>query len=88
MFARAAAGEYDGVVAMYHDQGHIPVKMLGIHEGVNVTLNTNVIRASVDHGTAYGRAGENRADETSMRLSTLVAVDMVNARRARGSKAE
>lgn len=87
VFARAAAGEYDGVVAMYHDQGHIPVKMLGIHEGVNVTLNTNVIRASVDHGTAYGRAGENRADETSMRLSTLVAIDMVNARRARQLKA-
>ena len=68
---------------MYHDQGHIPVKMLGIHEGVNITLNTNVIRASVDHGTAYGRAGEGRAEETSMRLSILVAVDMINARRAR-----
>jgi 4-hydroxythreonine-4-phosphate dehydrogenase len=83
VFARAAAGEYDGVVAMYHDQGHIPVKMLGIHEGVNITLNTNVIRASVDHGTAYGRAGEGRAEETSMRLSILVAVDMINARRIR-----
>ena len=87
VFSRAAGGEYDGVVAMYHDQGHIPVKMLGIHEGVNVTLNTNVIRASVDHGTAYGRAGDNRADETSMRLSMLVAIDMINARRARESAA-
>ncbi len=83
VFARAAAGDYEGVVAMYHDQGHIPVKMLGIHEGVNVTLNTNVIRASVDHGTAYGRAGEGRAEETSMRLSILLVVDMIKARQAR-----
>ena len=83
VFARAAGGEYDGVVAMYHDQGHIAVKMLGIHNGVNVTLGTPVIRTSVDHGTAYGRAGDNRAEETSMLNATLLAADMVVARRAR-----
>ena len=83
VFARGAQGEYDGVVAMYHDQGHIAVKMLGIHNGVNVTLGTPVIRTSVDHGTAYGRAGDNRAEETSMLNATLLAADMVLARRRR-----
>ncbi len=83
VFARAAQGEYDGVVAMYHDQGHIAVKMLGIHNGVNVTLGTPVIRTSVDHGTAYGRAGDDRAEETSMLNATLLAADMVLARRRR-----
>ena len=83
VFARASHGEYDGVVAMYHDQGHIAVKMLGIHNGVNVTLGTPVIRTSVDHGTAYGRAGDNRAEETSMLNATLLAADMVLARRRR-----
>lgn len=83
VFSRAASGEFHGVVAMYHDQGHIPVKMLGIHEGVNVTLGTSVIRTSVDHGTAYGRAGDNRAEETSMHSATLLAAEMVLARRKR-----
>ncbi len=83
VFARASHGEYDGVVAMYHDQGHIAVKMLGIHNGVNVTLGTPVIRTSVDHGTAYGRAGDNRAEETSMLNATLLAAEMVVARRRR-----
>ena len=85
VFARAAQGEYDGVVAMYHDQGHIAVKMLGIHNGVNVTLGTPVIRTSVDHGTAYGRAGDNRAEETSMLNATLLAAEMVSARRRRAA---
>ncbi|MGC8850255.1 MAG: PdxA family dehydrogenase, partial [Candidatus Bathyarchaeia archaeon] len=56
VFARALKGEFDFVVAMYHDQGHIPVKLLGLEEGVNLTLGLPIIRTSVDHGTAYRHA--------------------------------
>lgn len=81
VFARTRDGAFDGAVAMYHDQGHIAVKMLGFHHGINVTVNTPVIRTSVDHGTAYGRAGECRASDESMAASILLAADMVNTRR-------
>ena len=57
VFLRAKNGEFDVVVAMYHDQGHIPVKMLGFESGVNVSLGMPIVRTSVDHGTAYRRAG-------------------------------
>jgi len=57
VFMRAKKHEFDVVVAMYHDQGHIPVKMLGFEIGVNVTVGMPIIRTSVDHGTAYRRAG-------------------------------
>jgi len=57
LFHRAKEGEFDIVVAMYHDQGCIPIKLLGFHIGVNVTIGLPIIRTSVDHGTAYGRAG-------------------------------
>ncbi len=81
VFSRAAGGEFDAVVAMYHDQGHIPVKMAGFRyggvegpkiSGINVTLGTPVIRCSVDHGTAFDRAGKGVADEGSM-LSAMIA---------------
>ena len=86
VFARTKDGAFDGAVAMYHDQGHIAVKMLGIHHGVNVTVNTPVIRTSVDHGTAYGRAGDCRADEESMFRAITLAAEMVeNRRRARAA---
>ena len=65
---------------MYHDQGHIAVKMLGFHHGINVTVNTPVIRTSVDHGTAYGRAGECRASDESMTASILLAAEMVRTK--------
>ncbi|NBT95794.1 MAG: 4-hydroxythreonine-4-phosphate dehydrogenase PdxA, partial [Chloroflexi bacterium] len=58
IFARAARGQFDGVVAMYHDQGHIAVKMLGFDEGVNVSLGLPIVRTSVDHGTAFDIAGQ------------------------------
>ena len=67
IFYRAYYGkEFDAVVAMYHDQGHIAVKMIGFMEGVNVTLGLPIIRTSPDHGTAWDKAGKGTADETSM----------------------
>jgi 4-hydroxythreonine-4-phosphate dehydrogenase len=65
-FLRAYRGEFDLVVAMYHDQGHIPIKMVGFEKGVNVTLGLPIIRTSVDHGTVFGKAGKGTADPTSM----------------------
>jgi 4-phospho-D-threonate 3-dehydrogenase / 4-phospho-D-erythronate 3-dehydrogenase len=66
LFFRASRGEFDIVVAMYHDQGHGPVKVLGIEEGVNITVGLPVIRTSVDHGTAFDIAGTGKADEQSL----------------------
>jgi len=66
LFFRAGRGDFDLVVAMYHDQGHGPVKVLGLEAGVNVTVGLPVIRTSVDHGTAFDIAGTGRADEQSM----------------------
>jgi 4-hydroxythreonine-4-phosphate dehydrogenase len=66
LFFRAQRGDFDLVVAMYHDQGHGPVKVLGIEEGVNVTVGLPVVRTSVDHGTAFDIAGTGTADERSM----------------------
>jgi len=65
-FFRAGRGDFDLVVAMYHDQGHGPVKVLGIENGVNITVGLPVIRTSVDHGTAFDIAGKGTADEASM----------------------
>jgi 4-hydroxythreonine-4-phosphate dehydrogenase len=66
VFARAMAGHYDAVVSMYHDQGHIPIKLAGFSDGVNVTAGLPIIRTSVDHGTAFDIAGKGIADEGSM----------------------
>lgn len=66
VFFRAVRGDFDLVVAMYHDQGHGPVKVLGLDAGVNVTVGLPVIRTSVDHGTAFDIAGSGKADEASM----------------------
>jgi len=63
---RAARGDYDLVVAMYHDQGHGPVKAMGLEYGVNVTAGLPIVRTSVDHGTAFDIAGTGKADERSM----------------------
>lgn len=65
-FFLASRGDFDLVVAMYHDQGHGPVKVLGIEEGVNITVGLPVIRTSVDHGTAFDIAGRGQADSRSM----------------------
>ncbi len=66
LFFLAGRGDYDLVVAMYHDQGHGPVKVLGIEAGVNITVGLPVIRTSVDHGTAFDIAGSGKADVASM----------------------
>ncbi|WP_321815374.1 MULTISPECIES: 4-hydroxythreonine-4-phosphate dehydrogenase PdxA [unclassified Paraburkholderia] len=66
LFFRAGRGDFDLVVAMYHDQGHGPVKVLGLEAGVNVTVGLEVIRTSVDHGTAFDIAGKGVVDEGSM----------------------
>ncbi|MEK4298708.1 4-hydroxythreonine-4-phosphate dehydrogenase PdxA [Oceanobacillus sp. FSL W8-0428] len=68
LFFRAGRGDFDMVVACYHDQGHAPIKVMGIEEGVNITvgLKGGIVRTSVDHGTAFDIAGKNIADEKSM----------------------
>jgi 4-hydroxythreonine-4-phosphate dehydrogenase len=66
LFFRAQRGDFDLVVAMYHDQGHGPVKVLGIEAGVNITVGLPVVRTSVDHGTAFDIAGTGKADERSL----------------------
>jgi len=66
LFYLAARGDYDIVVAMYHDQGHGPIKVLGLEAGVNITVGLPVVRTSVDHGTAFDIAGKGLADERSL----------------------
>jgi len=66
IFTRALRGEFDAVVAMYHDQGHIPIKVHGLEESVAVTLGLSVVRTSVDHGTAFDIAWQGIADARSM----------------------
>jgi 4-hydroxy-L-threonine phosphate dehydrogenase PdxA len=76
VFLAAAAGQYDLVVAMYHDQGLIPVKLLDRNEAVNVTVGLPTIRTSPAHGTAFDIAGQNRADAGSMRAAIELALRM------------
>jgi len=77
LFWRASKGEFDGVVAMYHDQGLIPIKLLSFDESVNVTLGLPIIRTSVDHGTAFDIAGKNKANPGSMRAALTLAVELM-----------
>jgi len=78
---RAAAGEFDAVVAMYHDQGHIALKLLGLHDAVNVTLGLPIIRTSVAHGTAFDIAWQGKANPHSMLQATLTALELAGTRR-------
>jgi 4-hydroxythreonine-4-phosphate dehydrogenase len=73
LFYHAFRGEYDAVVAMYHDQGLVPLKMIGFETGVNWTLGLPFIRTSPDHGTAYDIAGQGRADPSSMLAAIRLA---------------
>ena len=93
LFSRARGGEFDIVVAMYHDQGHIPVKTLGFEydeatkkwtglSGVNVTVGLPFLRVSVDHGTAFDRAWKGIANHESMVEALDVATTMLTARAA------
>lgn len=78
LFFRAGRGDFDIVVACYHDQGHAPVKVMGIEEGVNITvgLKGGVIRTSVDHGTAFDIAGKNIAEDKSMLAAIRSAIEL------------
>eukprot|EP01037_Dinobryon_pediforme_P006369 gene6369-6436_t len=80
IFMRARRGEFDIVVAQYHDQGLIPVKYMGIEQGVNVTIGLPFVRTSVDHGTAFDIAGRGKADERSLIYAFDQAVKLVAAR--------
>ena len=82
VFLRAVNGEFDAVVAMYHDQGHIPSKLTGFHDTVNITLGLPIIRTSVDHGTAFDIAGTGRARPDNMVVAIELAAGMGRARRA------
>jgi 4-phospho-D-threonate 3-dehydrogenase / 4-phospho-D-erythronate 3-dehydrogenase len=85
LFYRAGRGDFDIVVAMYHDQGHGPVKVMGVEQGVNVTVGLPVIRTSVDHGTAFDIAGKGIADERSMLESLRIAVELAATRSGEAS---
>jgi 4-hydroxythreonine-4-phosphate dehydrogenase len=76
LFFLAQRGDFDMVIAMYHDQGHGPVKVLGLESGVNITIGLPVVRTSVDHGTAFDIAGTGMADERSMLEAMRQAVEL------------
>lgn len=79
LFLRASLGEFDGVVALYHDQGHIPVKLLGMHRAVNITLGLPFVRTSVAHGTGFDIVGTGQADPTSLLAAIAAASRLVAA---------
>lgn len=92
VFVKCQAGQYDIIVAMYHDQGHIPLKLSGFKydlredkyksvSGINCTIGLPIVRTSVDHGTAFGKAGEGRANEESMLDAIFAGVEMARNRR-------
>ncbi len=82
VFLRASRGEFDAVVACYHDQGLIPVKLLAFGRSVNVTLGLPIIRTSVDHGTAFDIAGQDRADPSSLIEAVMLAARLARTRGA------
>jgi 4-hydroxythreonine-4-phosphate dehydrogenase len=88
VFVRATRGEFDGVIACYHDQGLIPVKLLAFGSAVNVTLGLPIVRTSVDHGTAFDIAGQDRADPSSMIQAVLLAARLAVAVRAEKPRVE
>ncbi len=81
LFYHAAQGQFDGVVAMYHDQGLIPVKMVAFDRAVNVTIGLPIIRTSPGHGTAFDIAGKGSANENSMKEAIRVAVQMAKTKK-------
>ncbi len=84
IFIKAVQGHYDMVVAMYHDQGLIPVKLLDFNGSVNVTLGLPIVRTSPDHGTAFDIVGKNKADPGSMKSAIRMAIEIAS-RRTNGS---
>jgi 4-hydroxythreonine-4-phosphate dehydrogenase len=86
VFLRASQGEFDAVVAMYHDQGHIPSKFAGFDDTVNVTLGLPIVRTSVDHGTAYDIAGTGKANEANLLAAIDLAAQMARNRDLRAGR--
>lgn len=84
VFLKALEGEFDVVVAMYHDQGHIPLKLTDFMGGVNITVGLPIIRTSVDHGTAFDKAGQGTADESSLAAAIGAAVRLAGGRKSAG----
>lgn len=83
LFLKAIKGEFDGLVAMYHDQGMIPVKLLAFEDAVNVTIGIPIIRTSPAHGTAFDIAGRNIANPSSMKQAIKVAIQMAKTKKLR-----
>ncbi|HEY8387017.1 MAG TPA: 4-hydroxythreonine-4-phosphate dehydrogenase PdxA, partial [Parasegetibacter sp.] len=79
-FAHGQYEKFDGILAMYHDQGLIPFKSLALGEGVNYTAGLNVVRTSPDHGTAFDIAGRNKADHSSFLAAVFACADILNQR--------
>jgi 4-hydroxythreonine-4-phosphate dehydrogenase len=81
VFTAGQRKKYDAIVTLYHDQGHIPFKMLAFDTGVNITLGLPIIRTSVDHGTAFDIAWQGRADPTSLFSAIQVAADLAKGKK-------
>lgn len=79
LMGRARDGEFDAVVAMYHDQGHIALKLLGMHRAVNITLGLPIVRTSVAHGTAFDRAWQGTAESSGMVAALLTAARLAGS---------
>lgn len=88
LLRRAVAGEFDGVVAMYHDQGHIALKLIGFDMAVNITLGLPIVRTSPSHGTAFDIAGQGKASAEGFIAAAKVACQLVQSQTRRGRKAE
>lgn len=79
LFKRVIMGEWDAAIAMYHDQGNIPIKLIGFGQVVNITLGLPIIRTSVDHGTAFDIAGQGTASETSLIAALTAAAQLASS---------
>ncbi len=79
LFKKAIRGEWDAVIAMYHDQGNIPIKLIGFGQVVNITLGLPIVRTSVDHGTAFDIAGQGTASETSLIAALVAATQLASS---------
>lgn len=78
VFYRAIGGEFDAVLALYHDQGHIAIKVHNFEESITATMGIPFIRTSVDHGTAFDIAGQNKADANGLVEALSAAISMLN----------
>lgn len=78
IFYRAIAGEFDAVMALFHDQGHIAIKVHNFEDSITATMGIPFIRTSVDHGTAFDIAGMNKANPNGLARALDTAIDMIN----------